>query len=70
MKSTKIMLAVIATFIVTWLTLSLFVYVLTDMTYKESCSNSFTGFMMLFLGWVPALIVGSDLDEKIKSCYS
>jgi uncharacterized membrane protein len=68
MKSTKIMLAVIATFIVTWLTLSLLFYILSDMTYKESCTYSATGFMMLFIGWLPALIVGTDLDEKLKNC--
>jgi hypothetical protein len=66
MKATKIMLAVIATFIVTWLTLGLIFYVLSDMTYKESISNAGIGYMMLFIGWVPALIVGADLDQTLE----
>lgn len=65
MKSTKIMLAVIATFIITWLTLGLFFYILSDMTYKESISNPGIAVMMLFIGWIPSLIVGYDLDQTI-----
>lgn len=65
MKSTKIMLAVIASLIITWLTLGLLFYVLSDMTYKESISNGGIGWMMLFIGWVPALIVGADLSDNI-----
>ena len=65
MKSTKIMLAVIATFIVTWLTLGLIFYVVSDMTYKESISNSGIGFTMLCIGWVPAVIVGADLEKTL-----
>lgn len=65
MKSTKIMLAVIATFIITWMSLGLIIYALSDMTYKESLTSSVTGSIMLFIGWVPALIVGADLDTTI-----
>ena len=65
MKSTKIMLAVIASLIITWLTLGLIFYILSDMTYKESISNTGIGFTMLFIGWVPALIVGADLDQTL-----
>jgi hypothetical protein len=65
MKSTKIMLAVIATFIITWLTLGLFFYILSDMTYKESISNRGIANLMIFVGWIPALIVGYDIDKTI-----
>ena len=65
MKSTKIMLAVIASLIITWLTLGLIFYVLSDMTYKESLTSSVTGSIMLFIGWVPALIVGADVSDNI-----
>jgi hypothetical protein len=65
MKSTKIMLAFIATLIVTWLTLGLFFYILSDMTYKESLSNPGILFLMLFIGWIPAFIVTSDLDQEL-----
>jgi hypothetical protein len=66
MKATKIMLAVIATFIVTWLTLGLIFYVLSDMTYKESLCNPGIGSIMLFIGWVPALIVGADIIQELE----
>ena len=66
MKATKIMLAVIATFIVTWLTLGLIFYVLSDMTYKESLCNPGIGSIMLFIGWVPALIVGADVIQELE----
>jgi hypothetical protein len=66
MKATKIMLAVIATFIITWLTLGLIFYVLSDMTYKESISNAGIAYTMLFMGWIPALIVGADLDQTLE----
>lgn len=65
MKSTKIMLAVIATFIITWMSLGLIIYALSDMTYKESLTSSLMGSIMLFIGWVPALIVGADLSDNI-----
>jgi hypothetical protein len=65
MKSTKIMLAVIASLIITWLTLGLIFYILSDMTYKECISNSGIGWMMLFIGWVPALIVGADIEQTL-----
>jgi hypothetical protein len=66
MKATKIMLAVIATFIVTWLTLGLIFYILSDMTYKESLCNPGIGSIMLFIGWVPALIVGADVIQELE----
>ncbi len=65
MKSTKIMLAVIASLIITWLTLGLIFYALSDMTYKESLTSSVTGSIMLFIGWVPALIVGADIEQTL-----
>lgn len=65
MKSTKIMLAVIATFIITWLTLGFIFYIFSDMTFKESCCNTGVGSIMLFIGWVPALIVGDDIIDNI-----
>jgi len=66
MKSTKIMLAVIASLIITWLTLGLIFYILSNMTYKECISNSGIGFTMLFIGWVPALIVGADVEQTLE----
>jgi hypothetical protein len=66
MKATKIMLAVIATFIVTWMSLGFIFYILSDMTYKESLCNPGTGSIMLFIGWLPALIVGADIIQELE----
>jgi len=65
MKSTKIMLAMLATLVITWLTIGLLFYVLSNMTYKECISNAGIGWLMLFIGWVPALIVGADLEQTL-----
>lgn len=65
MKATKIMLAMLATLVITWLTIGLLFYVLSNMTYKESISNAGIGWLMLFIGWVPALIVGADLEQTL-----
>lgn len=65
MKSTKIMLAIIATLIITWMSLGFIFYIFSDMTFKESCCNPGVGSIMLFIGWVPALIVGADLETTI-----
>lgn len=66
MKATKIMLAVIASLIITWLTLGLIFYILSNMTYKESLCNPGIGSIMLFIGWVPALIVGADVEQTLE----
>lgn len=66
MKSTKIMLAVIATFIITWLTLGLTTYLLTSMSYKECLIYPGIIGAMVIIGWIPSMVVGLDLlDEKL-----
>lgn len=65
MKSTKIMLAVIATILITWCVIGLIGWMLSDLSYKECMTNGGTLFCMLFIGWLPAIIVGSDLDKRL-----
>lgn len=65
MKSTKIMLAVIATLLITWMSLGFIFYIFSDMTFKESCCNPGVGSIMLFIGWVPSVVVAIDLDDHI-----
>lgn len=67
MKLTKIMLACIATFLLTWIFVAFIVYMLSDMTYKQSMTHQAVIFsVFMFLGWVPTVIVGMDLDAKIR----
>ena len=67
MKTTKIMLAVIATNLITWCVMGLIGYLLSDLSYKECMVDSVTLFLMLLVGWIPAIIVGSDIDDKLKN---
>lgn len=66
MKSTKIMLAVIATLIATWTLFSLIGYILSDTSLRDCYTHSGTLFTMLIIGWVPAIIIGADLDKQLK----
>jgi hypothetical protein len=61
MKSTKIMLAVIACLLTTWTSLSFIGWSLSDLSFKE-CYTDFStiGFMIIF-GWVPAIVIAYDL---------
>jgi peptidoglycan biosynthesis protein MviN/MurJ (putative lipid II flippase) len=64
MKSTKIMLAVIATLIATWTLMSLIEYILSDMSLKECYTNVGTMLCMTIFGWIPSVIVACDLEER------
>jgi hypothetical protein len=65
MKSTKIMLAIIATLLITWCVIGSIGWMLSDLSYKESMTNSGTLFCMLIFGWIPCIIIGSDLNENL-----
>jgi hypothetical protein len=65
MKSTKIMLAMIATLLITWCVIGSIGWMLSDLSYKDCMTNSGTFFFMLIFGWIPCIIIGSDLDEKL-----
>ena len=65
MKSTKIMLAVIATILLTWCVMGLIGWMLSDLSYKECMTHGATLMLMLVFGWIPCIVVGADLD---KSC--
>jgi len=66
MKTTKIMLAVIATFLITWCVMGLIGFLLSDLSYKECMTNGATIVLMLMFGWIPSLIIGSDLDYELS----
>jgi hypothetical protein len=67
MKTTKIMLAVIATFLITWLAIATIAYLLASATdFRDCATNGGTLMFMLIFGWIPAVIVGCDLSEKYE----
>jgi ABC-type multidrug transport system permease subunit len=63
MKSTKLMLAVIATFVLTSMFLGGIGYLLSDLTYKQCMQHPALLFGMLVIGWIPSVIVAMDLEE-------
>lgn len=59
------MLAVIATTLITWIVMGLIGWFVSDLSFKECMTHGGTLMLMLIFGWVPAIIVGSDLSENI-----
>jgi hypothetical protein len=66
MKSTKIMLAFIATILITWCVIGLIGYLISDLSYKECMTHGATVFCMILFGWIPAIIIGGDLDKRLE----
>ena len=66
MKSTKIMLAVIATFLITWIVMGLIGWCLSDLSIKSCMTDNATIMIMFIVGWIPALLVGADLNDYLK----
>jgi len=66
MKATKIMLAIIATILITWCVIGTIGYLLSDLSYKECMTNGGTLFFFITFGWIPAIIVGADLDKSLE----
>jgi hypothetical protein len=65
MKSTKIMLGCIITFLLTWLSIATLAYLLASVTdFKTCATNGGTIMFMLVFGWIPSAIVGADLAAK------
>lgn len=67
MNKTKIMLAVIGTFIATWIGLGLMCMFFADYdTLSYAMQNGLVIVLMIVLGWIPSVIVGSDYSEKLE----
>jgi len=65
MQNTKLMLAAVGTFLITWVLLGLIGYLLSnDVTYKECMTHSATIFVVIVFGWIPSFIVCNDILEK------
>ena len=67
MKQTKIMLAVLATILLTWCVMGLIGYLLSNCSYKECMTHGGTLMCMMIFGWIPSIIVACDLDKSIES---
>lgn len=67
MKQTKIMLAVIATFLSTWCVLGLIGYLLSDLSFRDCLICEPTMILLLILGWIPAILVGDDVNKHLNS---
>jgi hypothetical protein len=67
-KTTKIALACVLTTILTYLFISSIGYILSDDTsFRHCATHGGTIMFMLVLGWIPAVIVGADLDEYLSN---
>ena len=58
------MLAVIATFFITWCVMGLIGYLLSDASYKECMTHGATLMFLLIFGWIPSVIIGHDMDKS------
>jgi hypothetical protein len=67
MKETKIMLVVIATFLITWIVIGIIGWCVSDLSFKKCLTHGGTLFTLLFTGWIPAIIVGRDFDKHLNS---
>ena len=66
MKSTKLMLAVIASLLTTWTSMSLIGYAVSELSLRECYTHNATLMLMLLFGWIPAVIISCDLDTHLK----
>lgn len=67
MKNIYVMLAVLGAFMLTWMSLATVAYFISDVpTYKDAMSHGAVGFIMLIVGWIPAAVVGYDVDKKLE----
>ena len=67
MKSTKIMLAAIATFLTTWIVLGLIGWCVSDLSFKDCMTNGGTLMFLMIVGWIPSIIVGNDVNDYLNS---
>ena len=67
MKSTKLMLAVIATLLTTWIVMGTIGWCLSDLSFRDCITHGGTLMLMLIVGWIPAIIVGDDVNDHLKS---
>jgi hypothetical protein len=67
MKQTITMLAFLATLLMTWVLVSFIGWCLSESTLKACATHGGTIMIMMIFGWIPALVVSIDLDEKLNA---
>lgn len=69
MKGTITMILCLLTFLATWMGVSYINYLCGDETvsFKQAATHPAMFLFMLVLGWIPAVVVGSDVDELLKN---
>lgn len=61
------MLVVIGTFIATWIVLGFMCMFFSDYSnLSDAMQNGLVLIIMIIFGWIPCLIVGHDLFEKLE----
>jgi hypothetical protein len=63
MKNTKIMLAVILTILLTWLLSGVLFSLVYDLGLRTILTSETIGWCMFIYGWIPPMVVGSELAE-------
>ena len=61
------MLAVIATLLTTWIVMGTIGWCLSDLSFRDCITHGGTLMLMLIVGWIPAIIVGDDVNDHLKS---
>lgn len=64
MRNTKTLLATVGTFIITYLFLSTIVYLMSELTFKESSTSMVTAIIAMIFGWIPSVFVAIDLEDQ------
>ena len=67
MKSTKLMLAVIATLLITWIVMGTIGWCVSDLSFRDCLTHGGTLMLLMIIGWIPAIIVGNDVNDHLNS---
>jgi hypothetical protein len=60
------MLAVILTALLTWCSFAIIGTMLSDVSFKDCMTNGGTLMLMCIFGWIPSVIVGVDMHERLE----
>ncbi len=67
MKSTKLMLAAIATLLITWCVMGTIGWCVSDLSFRDCLTHGGTLMLMMIIGWIPAIIVANDVNDYLNS---
>jgi hypothetical protein len=67
MKHTIMMVCFLTTTLLTWLLIGTIYYMFSsnNIAFKEACTDSGVLFLTFILGWIPGVVVLSDLEKKL-----